>query len=689
MKLVRMKTKNMRSLKDSEWNFSKNMALIGPNGSGKSSFLDAIGYAVNGTVLKNAVRRGSDELCVSLTADDGNQTTITRLCYTDEVFAINGVEVGKTDFLLKAEELKEAFSGECSVIPAASNPVFLRESRDSLWEFLQKGSCTGLRLAGSKELGITLPDGSTLYRTVPNASRVEVNGRKTTAKSADEVIRNISGAYPGAFRIALNSEMVRGMESKDIGRWLLSILPVRVTSEKACCLAGLSDEEKEEVLTYLPKEPDPVSVDDIESLTKKIRSLRTEVNTRLKDTQRLAVFDGMLPVMDVAAASREMDLASEKEAEYEAYARAENTVRAVLAEEEKKKEYLLQMKKKLSDLPEGRQVPEEEIIRTKELVQEYEMSILTSERLLAMIEESIRNLLETIAKLDTDACPLCDSLVCRTDKSMLKKELKGRKEAFLSQKEDAAKQISDLQKKKAEASARLQKLTQELDAWKKRSTLSESIRQMEEMTPFRIPEIKKPSLSRGEIDLLKKKASRHMEEAIGFERAMQAEILLNELKEKSLYYTRLLGKCDPKSGDLMKAILGYILDPVQKKMNETASVIFKDLQVAFETGPEGLRIYMKPHDRNAYIAMENLSRGERTLLSFLLMDILSQLSGSRMIAFDNIEALDGEALDHLLEVTEKKEMQDRYDHIFLCAVDHDSILSILSKHPQYELMRVG
>ena len=180
-----------------------------------------------------------------------------------------------------------------------------------------------------------------------------------------------------------------------------------------------------------------------------------------------------------------------------------------------------------------------------------------------------------------------------------------------------------------------------------------------------------------------------MEEAIGFERAMQAEILLHELKEKSLYYTRLLGKCDPKSGDLMKAILGYILDPVQKKMNETASVIFEDLQVAFETGPEGLRIYMKPHDRNAYIAMENLSRGERTMLSFLLMDILSQLSGSRMIAFDNIEALDGEALDHLLEVTEKKEMQDRYDHIFLCAVDHDSILSILSKHPQYELMRVG
>ena len=133
---------------------------------------------------------------------------------------------------------------------------------------------------------------------------------------------------------------------------------------KACCLAGFSDEEKEEVLTYLPKEPDPVSVDDIESLTKRIRSLRAEVNTRLKDTQRLAVFDGMLPVMDVATASREMDLASEKEAEYEAYARAENTVRAVLAEEAKKKEYLLQMKKKLSDLPEGRQVSEDEIART-------------------------------------------------------------------------------------------------------------------------------------------------------------------------------------------------------------------------------------------------------------------------------------------------------------------------------------
>ena len=689
MKLIQMKTKNFRSLADRTWDFSKNMALVGSNGSGKSSFLEAVNYAVNGTPAKDAVRRGSSEMSVSLTLGDGNGTKITRFCCPDEVFALDGVEVLKADFLSRANELFETHPGAFSIIPSATNHIFLACGKDTLEEFLLRGTCTGIKIPGRKELGVSFPDGSTLYRYVPGSSRVEVNGRKTTSKSVDEVVLNGSGAFPGAFRIALNSEMVRGMESSDIGRWLLGILPVTVTSEKACDLAGFTDEEKEEALSWLPKDPQPVSMADIDQLSKRIRAERAQINARIKETTPGTVFQGMLPVMDVASASGEMDLAASKEAEYEAALRARETVKAVLEKEEQRKRSIEEMKQKLSSLPEGEDIPEEEIKKAQELIQEYDQSIQLAERMKAMAQSSVQDMEQSIKKLETNACPLCPDLVCRTDRSSLIKELVEKKKAYLLQKKDAEEQSSMFRIKRTEATDTLSKLTGKAQAFLKRQELSNFIRKMEQLSPPEIQKIPDSTVTRSEIDLLKKRACRHMEEAVSFERAMQAGLLLKELREKSLYYTRLLAKCDPKSGDLVRAVLEYILEPVKNHMNETASMIWPDLSIEFITGPDGLQIYMKPHDRNAYIAMENLSRGERTLLSFLLMDILSQLSGSRMIAFDNIEALDGEALDHLLEVTGQKEMQERYDHIFLSAVSHDSILSILSKHPQFTTVGVG
>ena len=51
-------------------------------------------------------------------------------------------------------------------------------------------------------------------------------------------------------------------------------------------------------------------------------------------------------------------------------------------------------------------------------------------------------------------------------------------------------------------------------------------------------------------------------------------------------------------------------------------------------------------------------------------DLLNQLSNSRLLFLDNVEALDAGALGNLRRMMEQPDFLDSYDHIFICGVNH-------------------
>ena len=65
------------------------------------------------------------------------------------------------------------------------------------------------------------------------------------------------------------------------------------------------------------------------------------------------------------------------------------------------------------------------------------------------------------------------------------------------------------------------------------------------------------------------------------------------------------------------------------------------------------------------------------LVSLALMDMVSAISNTRMLFFDCLEALDEEAIDALLSLLQRSDVQERYDHIIIALVGHESIMNVL------------
>ena len=95
---------------------------------------------------------------------------------------------------------------------------------------------------------------------------------------------------------------------------------------------------------------------------------------------------------------------------------------------------------------------------------------------------------------------------------------------------------------------------------------------------------------------------------------------------------------------------------------------------------DDLAVYRKPHGKDVPIQMQNLSSGEKMLLAFLLMDMVSSISGTRILVFDNLEQFDEGTIENLLNMLEQDKIKERYDHIFLSVVEHPSIMQLLSQH---------
>ena len=95
---------------------------------------------------------------------------------------------------------------------------------------------------------------------------------------------------------------------------------------------------------------------------------------------------------------------------------------------------------------------------------------------------------------------------------------------------------------------------------------------------------------------------------------------------------------------------------------------------------EGLQVYCRPHNRSCMVPVDALSTGEKMLVVFALMEMVSSISNSRILVFDCIENLDASNIDALMTLLLKPEIMDRYDHVILSVVDHKSIVETIDKY---------
>ena len=141
-------------------------------------------------------------------------------------------------------------------------------------------------------------------------------------------------------------------------------------------------------------------------------------------------------------------------------------------------------------------------------------------------------------------------------------------------------------------------------------------------------------------------------------------------------YEFLVLQFSPK-GAVKQSITGYYLESFTDTVNEKAKGLFPGMKVKFVTDT-GVSVLTDIHGDDTFLEYCQLSGGEKACVMFLLLDLLSTLSGFRTMIIDELSVLDSDAFTQLLELVLAH--KDEYDHIVLSAVNTTDCEEALNAH---------
>jgi DNA repair exonuclease SbcCD ATPase subunit len=686
MKLVSITTKNFRSLPDDTYNLEQINCIYGHNGVGKSSFLDALWYLLTGNLVANAIRWGEDHVEVSGIIDDGQNTTIKRCHYLPDTYRINGEDVKSTSFVKEVNKhfAQMSVSGAVATVLPTSNWYFTRQgvSNDTLYEFFSTGKVENAKLRGTKELEAEMPDGTVLYMRKALPSKVTVDGKRVTAKALAELIEDRMGGNVKGLELVTSSKVMNAMQMTELSKYLINIIPVQIDFNQLESLANLSPEEANIFRPLFPAAPAPITLVDVQNVYKELFARRTALSREVEELKNRSVYTGPLPMLDASIVKAEFDKINQQLGAVSVIKKAHADYTRAVDERNKMISTLTQWESEYNSIPQVPAPSDEEWKGLVEKEAELRKAVEDAVRQVSMLQQASAPLLKMIEALDTTICPLCDTLVCNTDKTKCKADLEEsiEKNRLLE---------SELTEKYNRDRAALEEVLSKKDAFQnnkvlydKRTTLFNRIENLRQSIPA-VPTVPDPIPDEVMLNNKAGKYREYLRQINLYEECLKVEVQYAKRKEDHALLSSCVKKAEPKKGLLTNTILDYILSPFCNHVNDFLQDVHGDIEVAFRMDDDGLSLYCSPHGRSGYVRVDGLSTGEKMLVTFALMDMISSISNSRMLVFDCLENIDESSLRSLMNLLTKTNVVDRYDHIILSFVNHDSIVKMIGQYAMF------
>ena len=524
---------------------------------------------------------------------------------------------------------------------------------------------------------ITLNDGTQFARIInagkPN--KVVVNGRTTTAKSLTEVIETKTGVNKEAARIVTSANVLESLRSDEFGDFILTYIPEKLDYDTVVrYIPGITKDIEDVLSDVIPAMPEKFEIDQLKKaynyFMEERKIIKKEIAVR---DARVKSFAGKEPSRSVADIEAELDEIAKKEGGQASAKTALNLYNIAVKNRDNAQANLIMLKKQIDEIDMPKPNPAE-LSNIESDIKSCELSISNAIVMLRTIEDNIAVFTNTLNNLDKPICPLSEKLICTTDKTKIKEELnellKSNQEGLVIQKkiiEENNNKIESLKEKKAkyEASAKL---------YDKKVILNIQYENQRKNIPS-LPE--KPKNVEFE-DFSEQKKSLHLERdlTVAYKTYLKELDELNILHNKYSILDFLCKTFEPK-GDVMSSIVSHYMSVFESVCNARA----KELKTGFEIKfipEEGVTYLVKTSSSSDYMPYSSLSSGEKALSMFLLLDMLNTLSQFKVMMIDDLDKLDSDAFTALMKVIQSKPVQDSYDHIVICAVDHPDIVATLS-----------
>jgi len=507
-----------------------------------------------------------------------------------------------------------------------------------------------------------------------NSAIVDAIGISLTGTSAnlkpEEVLRHMESV-----KIASSAELFLSLNPQELLKHMLPYIPEQLDFDTVIGYFKQANDAVIDQCSFIfPPMPETFGIEEIHKAYQSCFEERKDLNRKINEYNALIrSIHGTSPTRALAAVEADLANIMVVEKEQSNIQKKLNAYTEAKQRRTQQEAAIKQIKEKMNTLKSATK-PDEKVLKTIE----EERSIADNAKLkytrnFATVNNNLELFRRTLAGLNTQSCPISEKLMCTTDKTEMHSEM----EKAIKENEDLLQVITVAIKAEDE---KIQKGISAKNEYEAQKQVYETYtRHSEQLKVYQenliaIPEEPNAKINAADIAERKRFLADEKKNIESFQKKQKLEKELLELSESATTYNCIIQALGDK-GEVKNGIINYYLSIFENVCNARAAEFSPGYELKF-ISDNGIRIQVKTPANNSVQPIEALSNGEKIIAAFILTDMLNQLSNSRLMFVDNIEALDSDALAHLRQLIEKPEFQDAYDHIFVCGVNHSDVMSV-------------
>lgn len=514
-----------------------------------------------------------------------------------------------------------------------------------------------------------------VFATKGKSAKYYISDKPTNATELSRFISSeMGGVDKKVAKFVSSGELLTSMTSQEFGELLLSYLPETMTAETVISHYPRANEEQKKIIReyFLDKE---FEISELKEFQKFIKGRRDRINEAISNCRgALNLLGDTAPKFTKEELEEKIAVKTKERDDLLAIQANLNNYNQLLRQEQFRQQELERLDKELANLN-GVAHTEEELALASEL-------LITTKNSATQIRVAIQALVSAKGDLDTaieniskPVCPLSDKIVCTVDKRPVTKELEERRkgliENYKTQREFYEQTLANI----SEYEARYQQLVTENQQF---ILMQEKQQEKERLLAQKIEIPEKPEETNS-LEGITQELQYLQSQMPIVENYSKKDTYLNnieKLTKKLEDYQALYVAFSPK-GEVKEKITSYYLEEFAEPCNEKAGKLFPGMKLKFIT-QDGVKVLTDPNGSGEYLEFNSLSGGEQASVMFLLVSMLSSLSGMGIIILDELSVLDDNTFENLIRIL--KENSNEYDMCLIALVDHADMIKTLNKH---------
>lgn len=514
-----------------------------------------------------------------------------------------------------------------------------------------------------------------VFATKGKSAKYYISDKPTNATELSRFISSeMGGVDKKVAKFVSSGELLTSMTSQEFGELLLSYLPETMTAETVISHYPSANEEQKKIIReyFLDKE---FEISELKEFQKFIKGRRDRINEAISNCRgALNLLGDTAPKFTKEELEEKIAVKTKERDDLLAIQANLNNYNQLLRQEQFRQQELERLDKELANLN-GVAHTEEELRLANELVTTTRTSAMQTRGAIEALVSAKQDLDTAIENISKPICPLSDKIVCTVDKRPVTKELEEKRDRLI---EDYKTQRSFYEQTLANIKEYENRYAQMAFKNQQFILMQEKQQEKERLLAQKIEIPEKPEETNS-LEGITQELQYLQSQMPIVENYSKKDTYLNnieKLTKKLEDYQALYVAFSPK-GEVKEKITSYYLEEFAEPCNEKAGKLFPGMKLKFIT-QDGVKVLTDPNGSGEYLEFNSLSGGEQASVMFLLVSMLSSLSGMGIIILDELSVLDDNTFENLIRIL--KENSNEYDMCLIALVDHADMIKTLNKH---------